>query len=219
LLNNALEVGAPQSVGACGGATLSAVAYSAACAAAGETLPASLSRRVTAPQPVTADFGDSRFARARTISTREHCYEGAASADHDKQAQAVSQPTCSPPRSAKGNGVATVARRFSNGVTVAAPFESAEKESQQVRHPVARLGPGREHLTPVLDFDLELVALDDTVLRSSVFRIVCGSRGRARLKTGPRSCQCGPRRSAGCRSAWKTRAGASAARTRIHGWP
>jgi hypothetical protein len=26
-------------------------------------------------------------------------------------------PTCSPPRSAKGNGVTTVARRFSNGVT------------------------------------------------------------------------------------------------------
>ena len=38
-----------------------------------------------------ADFGDSRLARARTISRviAEHGYEGAASTDHDQRAQAV----------------------------------------------------------------------------------------------------------------------------------
>jgi hypothetical protein len=44
----------------------------------------------------------------------EHGYEGAASADHDhrRKLSASSSPTCSPSRSAKGNGFTTVATPF-----------------------------------------------------------------------------------------------------------
>ena len=60
----------------------------------------------------------------------EHGDQGAASADHDQQAQAVGLfiTDISAASIGQGNGVTTLQRRFSNSVTTAAtPFQSSGK--------------------------------------------------------------------------------------------
>jgi hypothetical protein len=85
-------------------------------------------------------------------------------------------------------------RRFSNGVTtVATPFSRPGDSIGAVRLPLAARGQVREHPAPVLDRNVEVVALKETrlssqpldlaanfpsaaVLRLSVYGMICGSR-------------------------------------------
>ncbi len=100
----------------------------------------------------------------------EHGYEGAASTGHDQQAQAVSLFVTDMLAASidQGNGVTTLKRRFSNGVTTVGNAVSVAREivSEQFRRRSRARRQVREHPTAVLDRNLELVALKKGQLSS-----------------------------------------------------
>ena len=80
----------------------------------------------------------------------EHGYEGAASTGHDQQAQAVSSDMLAASID-QGNGVTTLKRRFSNGVTTVGNAVSVAREivSEQFRRRSRARRQVREHPTAV----------------------------------------------------------------------
>jgi hypothetical protein len=83
----------------------------------------------------------------------EHGYEGAASTAHDQQAQAVSLFVTDMLAASidQGNGVTTLKRRFSNGVTTVGNAVSVAREivSEQFRRRSRARRQVREHPTAV----------------------------------------------------------------------